>query len=360
MFLQSYKEATKWVAFSLDSGSKIWEGNQQVAFDYYGSPSAGILSGQIAYGKLYSMAMGGILYCYDMKTGNILWTYGNGGDGNSTNSGLNWPYGNIPTFVQAIGKDVVYLITSEHTWTTPIYKGGLARAVNATDGTEIWTISGVTMEFGGTSYAMADGFNTWFNGYDNQIYVVGRGPSSTTISASPKVQNQGGSIIIEGTVTDISSGTEQDQQAANFPDGVPCVSDASMQDWMGYVYQQKPVPTNAAGVTVTLSVLDANNNFRTIGTTTTDLSGAYSYQWTPDIPGKYTVYASFKGTNGYWPSSSETSFGVDITATTAPTSTVQAVSTDTTQMYVIGIGVAIIVAIAIVGTLILMAVKKRP
>jgi hypothetical protein len=294
-----------------------------------------------------------------MKTGNLLWTYGNGGERNSTNSGLNWPYGNIPTFVNAIGKDVVYLITSEHTWTTPIYKGGLARAVNATDGTEIWTISGVTMEFGGTSYAMADGFNTWFNGYDNQIYVVGRGPSSTTVSASPKVQNQGGSIIVEGTVTDISSGTEQDQQAANFPNGVPCVSDASMKDWMGYVYQQKPVPTNAVGVTVTLSVLDANNNFRTIGTATTDLSGAYSYQWKPDIPGKYTVYASFDGTKGYWPSSSETSFAVDTPPTTTVPTTTAATSVADTYFVpaIAGLFVLIIIVLVLV---VLQMLRKRP
>ena len=34
------------------------------------------------------------------------------------------------------------------------------------------------------SYAMADGYNTWFNGYDNQIYVVGRGPSATTVTGT--------------------------------------------------------------------------------------------------------------------------------------------------------------------------------
>ena len=170
-----------------------------------------------------------------------MWTYGNGGEGNSTNSGFNWPYGNIPTFVNAIGNGVVYLITSEHTWTTPIYKGGLARAVNATDGTEIWTISSVTMEFGGTSYAMADGCSTWFNGYDNQIYVVGRGPSALTVEAPKASIELGRSLVISGSVTDISAGTKQTQQAADFPNGVPAVSDASMKDWMGYVYQQKPI-----------------------------------------------------------------------------------------------------------------------
>jgi hypothetical protein len=359
IFLQSYKEGAMWVGFDLDSGKQLWTGAPQTALDYYGSPSAGILSGQIAYGNLYSCAMGGILYCYNDRTGKLLWTYGNGGEGNSTNSGLNWPYGNIPTFVNAIGNGVVYLITSEHTWVSPIYKGGLARAVNATDGTEIWTISSATIEFGQTSYAIADGYSTWFNGYDNQVYVVGRGPSALTVEAPKASIELGRSLVISGSVTDISSGTKQNQQAADFPNGVPCVSDASMKEWMGYVYQQRPVPTDATGVTVTLSVLDSNNNFRTIGTTTTDLSGAYSYQWKPDIPGKYTVYASFAGTNGYWPSSSETSFAVDTAATPAPTVTAQSNVATTTDLmlYIVFAVVAIIIAIAIVGVLLL---RKRP
>ena len=129
-----------------------------------------------------------------------------------------------------------------------------------------------------------------------------------------------------------------------------------MKDWMGYVYQQQPLPTNATGVTVTLSVLDSNNNFRTIGTTTTDLSGAYSYQWKPDIPGKYTVYASFAGTNGYWPSSAETSFAVD-TAATTPTQAPIVNTSSNESMYIVASTVAIIIAIAIVGVLML---RKRP
>jgi len=354
-FLQSYKEGIIWTAYSLDSGRHLWTAEPQAAFDYYGSPSAGLLSGQIAYGKLYSCAMSGILYCYDMKTGDLLWTYGNGGEGNSTNSGFNWPYGNIPTFVNAIGNDVVYLVTSEHTWTTPIYKGGLARAVNATTGDEIWTISSVTMEFGGMSYAIADGFATWFNGYDNQIYVVGRGPSTTTVIVSPKVQNQGSSIIVEGRITDISSGTTQEEQAARFPDGVPVASDASMKDWMGYVYQQKPLPSNATGVTVSIDIIDTNGNFRNIGTTTTDLSGAFSYTWTPDIPGKYTLYASFAGTNGYWPSSAQTSFAVDEVEDSSTEPPV--VNAPNNELYFVASTIAIIIAIAIVGILIL---RKRP
>ena len=359
IFLQSYKEATKWAAYDLDSGKQIWEAAPQAALDYYGSPSAGVLSGQIAYGKLYSMAMGGILYCYDDKTGHLLWTYGNGGEGNSTNSYLDWPYGNEPTFVQAIGNGVVYTITSEHTWVSPIYKGGLARAINATDGSEIWTISSVTIEFGSTSYAIADGFATWFNGYDNCIYTVGRGPSATTVTASPKVSSFGNNVIIEGTVTDISAGTKQDQQVADFPNGVSVASDANMKEWMGYVYQQQPQPTNFTGVPVQFYVLDSNGNYRQIGTTTTDISGSFSLTWTPDIPGNFTVYANFAGTNGYWPSDAETHFNImETTATTAPVATIQAgLATTSDLMTYIVVGViAVIIAIAIVGVLM---IRKR-
>ncbi len=70
-------------------------------------------------------------------------------------------------------------------------------------------------------------------------------------------------------------------------------------------------------VPVELSVIDTNGNERTIGTTTSDSSGTFSYQWTPDITGKYTVTATFAGTNSYWPSYSETTFAVD-PATSTP------------------------------------------
>lgn len=98
--------------------------------------------------------MAGIVYCYDTRTGERLWPYGNGGTGNSTNSGFQT--GNYPTFVNAIGNDVVYLVTSEHTVETPIFKGGMTRAINATTGAEIWALSSYVTEFTTQSFA-ADG-----------------------------------------------------------------------------------------------------------------------------------------------------------------------------------------------------------
>ena len=79
-----------------------------------------------------------------------------------------------------------------------------------------------------------------------------------------------------GEPIDISAGTTQAQQVADFPSGLPCVSDASKNQWMEYVYMQQPEPTNVTGVPVTLYVLDSNNNYRSIGTTTTNALGDYS------------------------------------------------------------------------------------
>ena len=53
-------------------------------------------------------ATAGILYCYDAKTGTLKWTYGNDGEGNSTNAGANSPFGDYPTFINAVGNGIIY------------------------------------------------------------------------------------------------------------------------------------------------------------------------------------------------------------------------------------------------------------
>jgi hypothetical protein len=194
----------------------------------------------------------------------------------------------------------------------------------------------------------------WFNGYDNQVYAYGKGPSAMTVSA----QSFDSAIVIRGSVIDKSAGTQQAAPAANFPNGVPCVSDASMSRFMEAVYQQQPMPTNTTGVPVSISVLDSNGNFRQIGATTSDGSGMYTLTWTPDIPGDFTVVANFAGSESYYPSYAETSFYVSPPAATA--SPYPVVNLPPTETYFAISTVAIIIAIAIVGALMLMAIKKRP
>lgn len=359
VFLEVYKEEMRYVGYSMDTGDKIWGPVEpQTAFDYYGNDFGGNLVAQLAYDKLYSVGFAGIMYCRDAQTGELLWTYGNGGEGNSTYAGFNGGYGAYPTYITAIANGVVYTETTEHTILNPIFKGSLARAINATDGTEIWTLSSYTGGGGSsTSYAVADGYSTWFNGYDNSIYVVGRGSSAITVEAPKAGLTFGNTVVLSGTVLDTSAGTEQTQQTAKFPHGVPVSSDASMADWMAYVYQQKPMPTDFTGVSVQLYVLDANGNYRAIGTAPTDENGYYTFSWKPDIPGDYRVYAQFAGNNGNWPSRAVTSFAVEPEGATLTDHPQQVTASDPILMPGI---IAIIITIIAVGiVLALLFTKKR-
>jgi hypothetical protein len=338
--------------YSLADGKYLWE--TEPTNDWMYMPNSVI----VAYGKAYWTGYGGITYCYDEKSGDLLWTYGNGGEGNSTDSGLETPWGRYPTFVDVIADGKVYLSTTEHSPNTPLYKDALFRCINATTGEEIWTLMGyATNMYGGTDL-VADGFLAFLNCYDMQIYCVGKGPSALTVTAPNVGVEVDKSVVIRGTVTDIAAGTQQAEQAARFPNGVPAVSDESMGKWMEYVYQQKPKPADATGVPVTIDVIDSNNNYRNIGTAISDASGSFSLTWQPDIEGNYTVIATFAGSESFWPSSAETSFAADPAPEVTPSPT--PTPTSNTEMYVMGFGVAMIIAVAVVGALLLMMLRKRP
>jgi len=373
VFIEYYKQTAQWVAYNMDTGERLWTTESQTdvnALEYYGNIRSSAAVAQLAYGKLYSSGFGGLCFCYDLKTGNRLWTYGNGGPGNSTNAGFSTggqPY--YPLFIDAIANGVVYLETTEHTVQTPIYKGAMKRAINATDGTEIWTLSGWTSGGGGfPSYAVADGFATWFNGYDSQIYVVGKGPSATTVTASPKVTVQGSSVLVEGTVIDTAAGTNQDEQAARFPNGVPAVSDESMTDWMAYVYQQKPFPEDVEGVKVFLKILDPNGDWYS-ATVTTDRNGRFSHMWAPAIAGEYHVTAMFEGSKSYYASQETTTFGVDQASAAAAAggpSAEEIADTTVNQLpeipayLTIDLIILIIAAVGVViGLIVYMALRKQ-
>src|SRR3990170_8608828 len=270
-----------------------------------------IREGFSAYGIFYVSGYGGEIRAYSTNNGTLLWTFN---DTSTTLYNTGIPWGNQPLHASAVADGVVYAFAGEHSPNTPLYKGNRHFAVDAFTGEKIWELFGWSSSGLGTAIApvaIADGYLTYLNAYDGQIYSIGKGPSTTSVSASPEITVEGSSVLIKGTVIDISAGTKQPEQIARFPNGVAAVSDASQGAWMEYVYMQKPRPTDATGVEVTLSVLDANNNFREIGKTTSDSNGFFGFQWKPDITGKFTVYARFAGSEAYWPSQAETAFAVD-------------------------------------------------
>jgi outer membrane protein assembly factor BamB len=313
MFFVSTKETMQWYGYNLDSGNLVWGpvGHTR-SFNYYPTIGSGGVAqiGYVANGKLYVGGYGGEIWCYDTTNGNIVWSYGGGSAGNSTNSGTETSWGLYPTFIAAICDDKVYVYSNEHSPNTPLYRDEKVRAINATTGAEIFTLNSWAAcgGFGDLGFPIADGQITYLNAYDMKVYSLGKGPSQLTVTAPNVATTVGTPIVIRGTVMDISAGTTQNEQSARFPAGVPAISDASQGAWMAYVYMQKAKPADVTGVPVTLSVFDANGNYRTIGTTATDASGMFTYAWAPDIEGAYIVVASFEGSNSYYGSSSESSF----------------------------------------------------
>jgi len=184
--------------------------------------------------------------------------------------------------------------------------------LNATTGDIVWRADGLIRGTHWGGYPIiGDSIIAAFNTYDLQIYTIGKGPSAMTVEAPMSGVTYGNSVTIRGTVTDVSPGTTQTEIQLRFPNGVAAVSDSNMTDWMKYVYQQTASPLDIQGVSVTISVLDSNGNYRTVGTTVSDQDGFFSYSWQPDIEGKYTLYASFDGSNSYYPSHAISSFTVD-------------------------------------------------
>ena len=263
----------------------------------------------------------------------------------------------IPLFIGAIADGKIYTLTGEHSDTQPLYRGPNYRCINASDGTEIWSILGFSKE---TCFAVADGLLLTQNNFDNMIYCFGKGPSGTTVTASPEVALHGSSVMIKGTVTDQTpTGRRNVNDKIDFTlKGTPAISDEDMSAWMEYLFMQQAKPTNATGVPVSLDTIDPNGNYIHIGTVTGDINGNYAIPFTPQIPGMYQIIANFAGSAAYGPSSATTYLSI---AEAAPTPTTQpeiAIPDNTST--IIGATVAIIIAIAIVGALMLMAIRKRP
>ncbi len=349
------KELTTHYAFSVETGKYLWATNSEYWSDAYGWGNAEH-TWYYAYGNLYSVGIGGILYAYDLQTGKTLWTYTMSDPYHQPVTGDNW-WG----WIDLIADGKIYIGTLEHSAEQPIPRGAPYICVNATDGTEIWRVNGMYREtrWGGNG-VMGDSIIATMDTYDQRIYAIGKGPTALTIDASPKVSTEGNSVLIEGMVTDTSPGTKEYALTARFPDGVPAVSDASQSQWMLYVYKQFELPSNATGVTVSLNVIDANGNYRNIGTTTSDTMGAYSFSWIPDIAGKYSVFATFAGSKAYFGSSAESAFVVDAIhdhPTVAPTATPASMA----DQYFLPLSIGMILAIVIIGAILaLLLLRKRP
>lgn len=346
------KETNENYGISLTTGKLIWGPTPP---EYYLNSLDDTKSGArcIAYGKLYSASCSGTVYCYDVQSGALLWTY------NATD-----PYQEIlwannwwmrPLFITD-GK--LYVSHYEHSPIDPRPRGGPFICLNATTGEEIFRIDGMfrSTRWGGRAL-IGDSIIATTDTYDMRIYAIGKGPSATTVNAPNMGIPKGSSVLISGSVMDVSPGTKDDSLAMRFPNGVPAVADESQSSWMLYVYKQFPKPTDVSGVQVTLNVIDSNNNYRNIGTTTTDEDGFFSYSWVPDIEGKYNVIAIFEGSEAYWSSHAKAAFVVDpapVTPTAEPDEPSVA-----DQYFIPAIAGIFVLIIIVLVLLVIMMLKKK-
>jgi hypothetical protein len=347
VYAEYTKELTVFNGYSTATNEKVWGPTEPMSnpLAYYDQTSA-----VCAYGNLYTWTFGGEVKCFDMKTGAKIWNFSTGDTGANTPYGVNplWIIGN---YEGTVADGMLYVETG-HDYGPPLFSGAKIYALNATTGELVWDILNFAS---GSSLPVMYGYMLSFNAYDNQIYCYGKGLTETTMTTSPVI-NSNTQVQISGTVTDQSPG----QTCLGIPAaGTPAIADESMSDWMEYLYMQMPKPMNATGVPVTLSYIDSNNNCFVIGTTTTDINGQYSYVFTPDIPGTYTIIASFDGTNSYFSSSAQTqmTFAMPPAATSAPTPAPASMA----DLYFLPMSIITIVAIVIIGVLLAMLMlRKRP
>jgi outer membrane protein assembly factor BamB len=367
-------------AISLTTGQILWNKTANVGYGIYSSTTA--IADQ---GKFAVRFNDGYYHCWDLQTGEKLWksqttnfpwdTFGAyfcssayGFVFDPTYSGfraIDWDTGEVAWVFEAptpyayetpyegqyswfsgnvIADGKVYAYNLEHSPSAPLTRGWRLFCINATTGEGIWNITG-SMSPG----IIADGYLTACNWYDGFMYTFGKGISETTVSAPQTAVNLGQSVVLTGTVLDQSPAQPN----------TACVSKESMTQWMEYLHMQKAIPADVKGVPVSLDAVDPNGNTVHIADVTSDMSGTFGYIWEPEVPGKYTITATFMGDDSYGSSWAETYVGVTEAAVT-PQATTSAVSLDSINSTIttglVAVGAAIIIAIAIA----ILLLRKRP
>jgi hypothetical protein len=322
--------------YDLLTGKLVWSSDE---FDYPWGAFGGY-NAEGAYGLYFWQTYDGLV-AFNVSTGKQQWKYQYPAPAfetpYTTEDGSS-QYAFYGAAQVADGK--IYVYNTEHSQSFPITRGWRLHCVNAYTGEGIWNITG-SMQPG----AISDGYLTAGKAYDGYMYVFGKGPSATTVSAPQTQITAETKVIISGTVLDQSPGQP----------GTPCVSKESMTEMMEYIHMQHQMPANVIGVPVSIDAVDPNGNYVHIGDAVSDASGTFSYTWTPTIAGDYTITATFMGDDSYGSSWAETHATVVNAPAASPSPSqinVDSINSNLTTTIIAGV-VAIIITVILVGLLIL-------
>ena len=322
----------KLVAYSVKTGQEIWRVSPGE------EPWSAIPDMTFVFDDniFYYGSYDGHVYAVNAQTGEPVWTSDFSGANDET------VYGVQPFNGASVGANgILYYSTYSTYANNPRPRFMELIAINQTTGHFLWRLPiGINPE------CIAYGVLVGRSGQDGMQYAIGKGPSATTVSAAQQI---GGSMLIQGSVMDKSPGRQSKYGGADSVIPSPAVSDASMSEWMAYLYGQNATlinnPPTPTGVQVTLTAVDPTGKSINIGTTTSDSLGHFGYQWNPTTAGLYTIYATFAGSGGYYGSAASTSATIGSAAETPNTQPPDSAPDNSTLLY--GILAAVVVAILI-------------
>ena len=346
------RETREHYGFSTETGEYLWgpTPSEHYLNALEDSPSN---VRHIAYGNFYSASIGGEVYCYDVQTGDLKWTYQVTDPYSEMLWSNNWWV--KPMFITD-GK--IYVAHTEHSAVDPRPRGAPFVCIDAMTGEEIWRIDGAfrTTRWGGRAI-IGDSIIALMDTYDQQVYAVGKGPSALTAQAPMSGVTVGSSVQITGTIMDVSPGTNDASLTTRFPNGVPAIADEDMSAWMLHVYKQFEEPM-VNGVEVILCAVDPNGNYMDIDRTTSDMYGNWALAFKPEMEGTYQIIATFEGSGAYYGSTTSTYVTVDpapaVSAPIEPEEPVNPetpVDTEEPAGFVISTEIAIIAAVAVAAVI---------
>lgn len=314
IYAQFDSATRRYFAYNIYTGQQLWQSDPA---DYpWGAYSGGAV---IAYDRLYSTSTDGHVYAFNISNGKEVWKFASE---NTTETA----YGTYPfRYGPIVADGVVFASTGEQVPTQPLNRGERLYAIDANTGKGLWNISG-SMHLN----AIVNGYLLAYNVADNRIYCFGKGATTTTISLSSAVIENGTSVLIQGTVTDNSPAQP----------GTPCIDRDYMGGWLEFLLMQKPCPYLVIpGVPVELRALLSNGTLKELGLPVSDGYGHFNFTWNPPGPGVYAILARFHGDNSYYVSFNWAESDLSVIA--APPKSEKPTPTLTTADLVIIIAVAV-------------------
>jgi hypothetical protein len=203
--------------------------------------------------------------------------------------------------------------------------------------------------------SIADGYMSISESYTGTLYVLGKGKSQTTVTAPDTAVPLGTAMVIKGSVLDQSPAQPN----------TPCVSKDSMSTQMEHIHRQMPIDglfhnLSITGVEVSLTAMGADGSYVDVGKVTSDgYYGTFSKTWTAPKEGDYTIVATFAGDDSYGSSGASTAVTVGPAPTTTNNGQQQEVVVPDYTMTIIGVGIAVMIVVAIVGLALFFTVRKR-